>query len=179
MTPTPERIASVLRRDRLIHDVEILEGPEGAPLTALIVPQGYRPGHVLRERVMRLVPEVGDDIQVALVRAIPRDGDGQLRWAEAVALTRRPGALHRYEAPRSDLERALVSLVGELLPGVQVSVTDSVASLGGDSLTTLALTGLLLDRLGIDADPQLVFAAESLRDLASTLSSVGDRTGAG
>lgn len=162
-------VVATLRGDRLINDVEVLPGPDPSVITVLVVPQGYRPGHVLRERVMRLVPEVGDRIQVALVRAIPRDPDGRLRRAEAVELTERPGVLHRYEAPASAPERALVDLVGEVLPGVQVSITDGFAALGGDSLATMELTALIHERLGIDVDPQLVFAAESLRELASAL----------
>lgn len=76
------RLAAALRGDKLINDVEIIPGP-GATITVLIVPQGFRPGHVLRARVMRLAPDAGHRLQVALVR--------------------------------------------EVLPGVQVSVTDSFA----------------------------------------------------
>jgi acyl carrier protein len=162
-------IEATLRGDRLINDAEVLPGPDASAVTVLVVPQGYRPGHVLRERVMRLLPEIGDRVQVALVRAIPRDPGGRLRRAEAVAMTERPGVLHRYEAPASGPEQALAALVGEVLPGVQVSMSDAFAALGGDSVATMELTALIHERLGIDVDPQLVFTAESLRELASTL----------
>jgi acyl carrier protein len=165
----PGRLAALLRGDKLINDVAVMLDPEPSVITVLIVPQGYRPGHVLRQRVMRLAPEVGERLQVVLVFAIPRDPDGALDRDEALAATRRPGALYRYEPPATETERSIVELVREVLPGVQVSITDSLAGLGGDSLATLELTGLINERFGVDIDPQRVFEAESLRDLAAIL----------
>jgi acyl carrier protein len=162
------RLAAALRGDKLINEVEIIPGP-GTTITVLIVPQGFRPGHVLRARVMRLAPDAGHRLQVALLRAIPRHPDGRLDREGAFAETRRPGALYRYEPPATEAERAVVALVREVLPGVQVSVTDGFAALGGDSLATLELTGLINERLGVDVDPLRVFGAESLRELAATL----------
>lgn len=166
----PRHLRDLLRDDPLISDAEVVSGPPPLAATAVIAPQGFQPGHVLRDRVMALAGPAGQRIQVVLVLAVPRTGDGGLDPAEVRAATERPGTCYRYEPPATETERALVALVGEVLTDVQtVSVTDSLTALGGDSLTAVELILQIRERFGVDTDPQQVFDAESLRELAAVL----------
>lgn len=166
----PRELADLLRADPLVNDAEVVPGVESATATAVIAPQGFHPGHVLRERVMSLAGPVGTHIAVVVVAAVPRTPDGVLDQQEVRTAAARPGACYRYEAPATEAERALVELVCEVLTDVQVaSVTDSLTALGGDSLTAIELIVRIRERFGVDIDPQQVFGADSLRDLAAVL----------
>ena len=164
------QLAQQLRSDPFFHDTEVVAGPGQGVVTVLTVAQGYRPGHMLRRHVRRLAGEIGGQLQVVLTGAIPRGPGGVVDHDELLAAMRRPGAVHRFEPPASAAERLVAELVLEVLPGVvEVSMTDSLPALGGGSLATFELTGLISERLGIDIDPQQVFGAESLRELAAML----------
>jgi acyl carrier protein len=163
------RLAGLLRENSTVHDAAVMVDPGSGLISAFIVPQGIRPAAELRQRAMRIVGDVADRIQIVILHSIPRGQDGRLDEQRAMAAMQRSGAVHRYEPAATDMERAVVELVNEVLPGRQVSVTDSIGALGGDSLATLELTGLIRERLGIDIPAHDVFSGESLRDLAAAL----------
>lgn len=79
----------------------------------------------------------------------------------------RLGNAYRFEPPATSGEAALVELVGRILPGVRASMTDTVAGLDGDSISTIELAALMAERFGIEVHAQQVFAAGSLRELAA------------
>lgn len=158
-----EALAGLLRSDKMIGDAEIMLGP-GAAVTAVITPQGFRTGPVLRDRVLRLAGEAADRIQVLVVGEIPRGSDGSL---DADAVLARLGNAYRFEPPATSSEAVLAELVGRILPGVRVSMTDTVAGLGGDSISTIELAVLIAERFGVEVPAQQVFGAASLRELAA------------
>jgi acyl carrier protein len=83
----------------------------------------------------------------------------------------RPGRRCRWSsAPATtSAERVVLAEVAGLFPDVEVSMTDSLADLGGDSLTAIQLSERLASRYGREIDPSDVFAAESLRDIAHSV----------
>jgi acyl carrier protein len=173
-----QEFARLVRSDRLVSDADVLSGPEPCTITVLVVPRGYRPGPVLRQRIMKLAGDAahadgtvgpGGRMQVALVPNVPRDKRGLLDQSKAIVMIRRPGALYLFEPPATETERSLAALVREVLPGVQVSMTDGLTPLGGDSLTAVELLGLIHERLGVELDPQLLYSAETIRDLATVI----------
>jgi acyl carrier protein len=165
--PDLAMVAGRLRADRLFHDVDILTGPTPERTSVLVVPQGYHAGHVLRERVLR---QAGDRVRVVLVREIPRHPDGRLDRDAALAAMREPDVVVlAFEPPANEVERRLVDLVVEVLPGTSLSMTDSLVGLGADSIAVMELVGRFREEFGVDLDPQKVFQAESLRDLAGLL----------
>lgn len=162
-------LAEMLRGERLVSDAEVIAGLGPGTATVLIVPQGFRLGHVMRELVMRLAGRAAEQMQVALVREIPRDPHGSLDRQEAEAAMRRPGVVYRYERPATGIEHALTELVAEVLPGVRTSMTDNLLELGADSIAVAELTTLIQERLGAGIDQLQVFSAGSLRELAAVL----------
>jgi acyl carrier protein len=168
MTDLPD-LAQRLREDRNIRDAAVLAGPEPGVLTAFVVSQGYRPGPVLRQRAMAVAGDLAGRLQVAVVREIPRDREGRLDRDQALAATRRPGVLHRFEAPATDVEHTLVELIADVLPEAQISMTDGLAPLGADSLTAVELLALIDGRFGVPVEPQVLYSAETIRDLAAVI----------
>jgi acyl carrier protein len=161
-------LAEQLREQPLISDAEVLtDAADG--VTVLVVRRGYRPGPVVRDLVMELGGEAGRRAQIAIVSEIPRDGAGTVDRAAAEAAVRGSSLVMRYEPPVSELERSLAGLVREILPDVRVSMTDDLATLGGDSLFAVELVALIAERLGVEVDAQELFAAESVREMAGVV----------
>lgn len=165
----PLRLAESLRDDGLIHDAEVMIGPGPETVIAFVVPQGFQPGYTLRERVMGRAGAAGRHIQLMLLWEIPRGETGLFDHDAALAAARRLGFIYRFEPPAGEIEQTLVDLVQEVLPDRQISMTDSFVALGGDSLTTVELVMRLRECFDVDVDPQRIFDAESLRDLAGLL----------
>jgi acyl carrier protein len=154
--------------DRLVRDAEVISGPGPAAVTVLIVPQGYSPGPLIRQRVMRLADGTGGPLQVAIMREIPRDEEGMVDQHKALAAMRLPGALHRFEPAVTDTERALTELICQLLPDAQVSMTDTLVSLGADSLVTVELLELISQRMGVELDQRQLLTG-TVRDVSQHL----------
>jgi acyl carrier protein len=153
----------------MIRDAEVMIDAESGLISAFIVPRGLRSAPEMRQRAMRIAGSAAARLQIVLVHGIPRKPDGSLDEVQGRIAMQRSGAVHRYEPATTEIERSVVALVEEVFPGRQVSITDSFASLGGDSLSTLQLTALIEERLGAYIPPQDVFDAESLRDLAAAV----------
>lgn len=164
-----ERLAEQLREKPIINDAEVLAGPEPAELTALVVRQGYRPGPVFRDLVMRLAGEDRENIRVAIVPRIPRHADGTVDRAAASAVLGERALLLRFEPPATEIERRLADLVQQVLPQVGVSMTDDLVSLGGDSLIAVELVELIAEQWGAQISGRDLFAAETIRDMAAVI----------
>lgn len=164
-----QTLAGQLREKSIIRDAAVLDGPEPEGLTAMVVPQGYRPAPVFRDLVMRLAGKRSSTIRVAIVREIPRDADGAVDQGAAYEIVRERSLILRYEPPVSDIERCLAELVRQVLPQIDVSMTDDLVSLGGDSLVAVELVELIDRQWGIEVSGSDLFAAESIRDMAGVI----------
>ena len=164
-----ESLAVRLREKPIINDAEVLAGPEPAGITALIVRQGYRPGPVIRDLIMRLAGEDREDIRVAIVPRIPRHADGTVDGPAAWAVLDEKALVLRFEPPVTEIERRLADLVRQVLPRVGVSMTDDLVSLGGDSLVAVELVELIAEQWGAQISGRDLFAAETIRDMAAVI----------
>jgi acyl carrier protein len=165
------QLVSRLRADPLVRDAELMPGDDdSADLTVFIVPQGFTAGHALRELVMRLAGPAGERAQVVLTFAIARDESGRLDLAEAAAAMSQPDMVLRFVPASTEAERSLAGLVRQVLADVaMVSMTDSLVTLGCDSVSAVELVAGIRDTFGVDIDPHDVFNAESLGELAARL----------
>lgn len=164
-----EKLAEQLREKPIISDAEVLAGPEPTDITALVVRQGYRPGPVFRDLVMRLAGEGQENIRVAIVARIPRHADGAVDRAAAWAVLKETALVLRFEPPATEIERRLADLVQQVLPQVSVSMTDDLVSLGGDSLIAVELVELIAEQWGAQISGRDLFAAETIRDMGTVI----------
>ncbi len=178
--PDLDTAAALLRADPAVHDAVLLRD-NGVGVLAVVVPQGYQLGGQLREKVLDLVgwPDdpatAGVPCQVLVVAAIPRDPEGRADTVAVFEALHEPDAyLLRFETSRSPSERRLLELAVEVMPGVRVSMTDSLPQMGADSVAVMALVGRIHEEFGLDVDPQDAFEAQSLRDLAAMLDALPD-----
>jgi acyl carrier protein len=164
-----QKLAEQIREKTIVNDAEILPGPEQSGITAIIVRQGYRPGPVFRDLVMRLAGEDHEDIRVAIVRQIPRRADGTVDLAAALALLDERALVLRYVAPATNVERILVDLIKQVLPQVNVSMSDDLIGLGGDSLVAVQLAELIAEQWGVEINGRDLFGAETIGDMAAVI----------
>ncbi len=173
--PVPARLAALLRADAMVNDADVVADDEEQWITAVVVPQGFRLGTDLRDRLFALAAQAGEDagsgrLQLLLVPAVPRDAAGRVDPAAVRAALHHPDApVFRLEPAQTGTEQRLLRIVAEMLPGTQISVTDSLPQLGADSIVVMATVGRIEEEFGIDVNPQLVFGADSLRELADLL----------
>lgn len=171
------RLGELLRDHPMINDAEVMDGPDPAEFTVLVVPQGFQPGPAVRELVMRLAGSAGERARVALTPAIPRDGAGRLDIAQATVVASQPDLVLRFVPASTEAERSVADLVREVLTDVRVvSMTDSLTSLGCDSVSAVEIVVRIRERFGQDLDPHTVFGTGSLRELAALLGGDPART---
>lgn len=165
--------ARLLRADRLVRDAEVFVDEDGV-VTAVLAPQGPRPGPLLRQLVRELADRADEQLRVVVLPTVPRSADGAVDRARALES---PDDIYLFERPATATEFMLVELVQQVLPGVQVSVTDSLPTLGADSLITIELTALIEEAFGTAMPPHEIFAADCLRDIAAALAPGAEAAG--
>jgi hypothetical protein len=82
---------------------------------------------------------------------------------------RRPALMTEYVAPRSDLERDLVSLWEQLLGPARIGIHDRFADLGGHSLFAVRLASLIRERHHVDLPLADVLATPTVARLAELI----------
>ncbi len=87
----------------------------------------------------------------------------------------RPGIDTPYEEPRTDLERRLAAIWGELLGIDRVGAHDNFFALGGHSLLGLQLVSRLQARLGVEIPLRTLFEAPSVAALAAEVEQLRGR----
>jgi acyl carrier protein len=165
-TAEPAWLAALLAESS-VADAAVLPAEAGEPAAVLLVPQGFTPGPALRQLVRASAPP-GEALPVVLVAGLPWAAGGLDRSA-ARDLVRTGRYVYRWSPATTSAERVVLAEVARLFPDVEVSMTDSLADLGGDSLTAIQLSERLASRYGREIDPSDVFAAESLRDIAHSV----------
>jgi acyl carrier protein len=168
----PEELGEAADRIRSHPEIRDVTGvlADGGRLYVLVEQQGFAYGTVLRDIVLDEIGPDHPDMAVAVVRDLPRiEGIGEVDNAASVELARRmtarPTRIFRYEPPASDQEKALASLLLEILPVDRVSMTDSLPLLGADSLMLVELTAALGERFDVKVDAMELFEVGSVRGL--------------
>ncbi|MFC9873928.1 non-ribosomal peptide synthetase [Nocardia salmonicida] len=155
------------------HAVAAVVGTAAPKLVALVVPS---PGETLHvEAVLAatadLVPSYMVPTRLELLAELPLTPNAKPdRKAIRAVLEKHEGA-DEFVEPRTDLERALVAVVAEVLASERIGVTDDFFALGGDSV--LATTAVARIREWLDAPDTVVadlFTARTIEGLAARMS---------
>jgi amino acid adenylation domain-containing protein/non-ribosomal peptide synthase protein (TIGR01720 family) len=132
------------------------DGPDGEP------PLGPN----LREHLRRMLPEGLVPSAIVLLDALPTTPGGKLdRDAlpeperEALQLS------HEYEPPRTDAERALARIWGDLLQVGRIGIHDNFFELGGDSILSIQVIARA-NKAGFRLLPKQLFENQSIAELA-------------
>lgn len=176
--------------DGVRHAVAMLTGaPDGPRALAAVITTDAPPAESTADEILdelrELLPAYMIPARLEIVDELPLTSNGKLdRAAIARSVATADGSdggdAKRRVEPADDLERALLSVVAEVLRADpdRVGVTDDFFAVGGDSV--LATTVVARVREWLDA-PQVgvvdIFAARNVRDLARRIDAADERPG--
>nr|QIE08726.1 non-ribosomal peptide synthetase [Nocardia sp.] len=154
------------------HAVAAVVGKAAPKLVALVVPTPdttLDPTTVLAATA-DLVPSYMVPTRLELLPELPLTANAKPDRKAIRAVLESDDAAAEFVAPRTDLERALTSVIAEVLATGQLGVTDDFFALGGDSV--LATTAVARIREWLDAPDTVVadlFTARSVAGLAQRM----------
>ncbi|OXM56486.1 non-ribosomal peptide synthetase [Amycolatopsis thailandensis] len=157
----PGEVEAVLRQHPAVTDTTV--NARDGRLVAYIVgdPRGLR--EWLRDRLPEhLVPSA-----FVALDALPLTRNGKIDKRALPAPGRDTAA--EYVAPRTEAERRLAVIWGEVLDVDRVGATDSFFELGGDSILSMRIASRVRAELGVDISPRALFAAPTLDRFAAAL----------
>ncbi|MFD3596609.1 AMP-binding protein [Nocardia sp. NPDC058640] len=154
------------------HAVAAVVGKAAPKLVALVVPTPDATLHVdaVLAATADLVPSYMVPTRLEILPELPLTSNAKPdRKAIRAVLETSEGAAEFIE-PRTDLERALAAVIGEVLATDRIGVTDDFFALGGDSV--LATTAVARIREWLDAPDTIVadlFTARTVEGLAARM----------
>jgi acyl carrier protein len=163
------RIEEVVGTHPDVREVAVLslDGDQPDAVAAAVVPVDFASGPEIRDYAWQRLGEQQGLDAVALLPALPRDGQGTVDLAELRRiLVEEDPPTSRYAEPRTALERAAAEVVREVLDLPRVGLDDDFLELGGDSLQGIEVANLLAERTGIQVSLEELFEAATIRNLA-------------
>ncbi|MFD7028606.1 amino acid adenylation domain-containing protein [Streptomyces sp. NPDC059917] len=135
---------------------------------------------MLKEHLAGSLPEYMVPSAFVILEELPLTSNGKVDKRALPAPGEDDVAKGEYVEPRTDAERTLCRIVGELLGVGRVGLRDSFFDLGGHSLLATRLTLRVKQETGAELPLKLVFTGATLEQLAAALErSATDRSAAG
>ncbi|MFD4428826.1 amino acid adenylation domain-containing protein [Nocardia sp. NPDC058497] len=154
------------------HAVAAVVGSAAPKLVAAIVatPDTVLDIESVLAATAELVPAYMVPTRLELLAELPLTSNAKPDRKAVRAVLEKSETATEFVAPRTDLERALAAVVGEVLATERIGVTDDFFALGGDSV--LATTAVARIREWLDAPDTVVadlFTARSIAGLAARM----------
>jgi len=130
---------------------------EDLAMAVILEPDSQLTPVAIREKLFESLAAYKVPSEVVIVDSIPKGPTGKL---QRIGLENKlTAALGRdFEAPRSELERIVVSSLVEVLPSTDaIGINDNFFGHGGDSLSGAKATAELQDFIGLDFGPAELF----------------------
>jgi amino acid adenylation domain-containing protein len=174
----PGEIESVLGAHPAVADCAVIAYGEPARLLAFVVPAGGVPidTAAVREHAASVLPSHACPDRVVPVERIPATVNGKID-REALLQIWHAGGERQVVRPADDLEASLVEIYGRVLATAPVSVLDTFAQLGGDSVLAFKLLDECAGRLPARPDVTTVLTG-TLREVAASVRVAGNGAGA-
>jgi amino acid adenylation domain-containing protein len=165
-------IEAVLRQHPEIHEAVVVvreESSSGKRLVGYLTARGQpRPGLTeLRSFLKERLPDYMLPAELLWLEALPRNSSGKVdRRALPVADRRRPDLESTFEAPRTVVERVLVSIWAQWLGTDQLGIHDNFFELGGHSLLAIRVIARVQAQLGVELPLRVMFDSPTVAELA-------------
>ena len=167
-------IEAALREDERVQDAVVLLRDEQLVAFAGSKPAGpfVDPVNVatLREQLKARLPQYMVPSVIVLLETLPLNANGKLDRQGLAALPIEPQArTTEYVAPRTETERALVAIWGELLKVDQVGADDDVFDLGAHSLLAMKALTRIREAFGVNLVLRNLFEQPTVGRLAPVI----------
>jgi len=171
--------AALLEQEGVEQAVVIAREEEGGEkrLVGYVVARGYRAeadetGVIKAELIGRYreglagrLPEYMAPARIVLLEELPLTANGKVDRKALPALEGEDRLSALYVAPRNAIEQAMCEVWQEALKAEQVGIRDNFFSLGGDSILSIRVVGMLKSR-GIKVEIKDIFQHQTIERLA-------------
>ena len=124
----------------------------------------------LRQQLLKLFPAYMIPARFVRLAELPMDANGKISRKELQPPdNQRPSLNQRFVAPRSDTEKDIAAIWGEILNVQQVGLHDDFFELGGDSILAIVLPMLIEEKIGIKLSDASVLQARTVCQLAQRI----------
>ncbi len=170
-------IESVLCLHPSVREVAVIardDVPGTKRLVAYLVASAPAEVSALREHLKKKLPEYMVPAAFVFLDKLPLTTNGKIDRKRLPAPEHRPELSNSYVAPRTPPEEKLVAVWSKVLRLPRVGVNDNFFELGGDSILSIQVISLAR-REGLKLTPKLLFAHQTIAELATVAEAVGDR----
>ncbi|MFD0201926.1 MULTISPECIES: non-ribosomal peptide synthetase [Saccharothrix] len=137
-------------------------------LVAYVVPAGAVEVAELRETAARELPDYMVPAAFVVLDELPLSRNGKV---DRRALPDpEPTRVRQYVAPRTDAERIVAEVWGDVLGVAEVGAEDDFFALGGDSILSIRVTSRLRAAFGVQLSPRALFEHPTVSGLATAIS---------
>jgi len=121
----------------------------------------------LRQVLRQRLPAYMAPASIQVLKALPRTPNGKVDY-RSLPSPEPLASRESFVAPRTEHEKALAEIWGEVLRLDRVGVCDDIFELGGDSLLIFQIASRAA-RFGFELTPRQLFAHRTIRELAEVL----------
>jgi amino acid adenylation domain-containing protein len=174
----PAEIEAVLIEHQGVSDVVVVarEDQTGAKrlVAYLVVDRGVVPGpNEVREWLNQKLPHYMMPTVFVFLDALPVTANGKVDYDNLpVSAQERSGSEYSYVAPRTPLEKALVSIWEQVMEIEHVGIHDNFFELGGHSLLAVWLTSRIREMLKVELSLRTLFEKPTVAGLAESIGTV-------
>jgi aryl carrier-like protein len=118
-----------------------------------------------REGLAGRLPEYMAPARIVLLEELPLTANGKVDRKALPAPEEEDGTAALYVGPRNAIEQAMCEVWHEVLKAEQVGIRDNFFSLGGDSILSIRVVGMLKSR-GIKVEIKDIFQYQTIERLA-------------
>src|SRR3954471_3587987 len=169
-------IEAALREDERVHEAVVLLRDEHLVAFVGSRQTGFSPfgeplgSAVLRENLKARLPQYMVPSAIVLLETLPLTANGKIdRQGLAALPVEAPERTGNYVAPRTETERSLAAIWGELLKIDQVGVDDDVFDLGAHSLLAMKALTRIREAFGVNLVLRNLFEQPTLAQLAPVI----------
>ncbi|MCW3114934.1 MAG: Nonribosomal peptide synthetase, partial [Segetibacter sp.] len=165
-------IESVLLQSGLVDQVVVLAEEDAAGhkrLVGYVVAEGKFDRDAITSYLQGKVPEYMVPAFWVALETIPLTPNGKIDKKALPTPNINELMLHQYEAPRNEVEKALVKIWEDLLGLQRVGIYDNFFEIGGDSILTIQVV-TRINRMGYTLQPKDIFAHQTIAGLSSAIS---------
>ena len=170
-------IESVLCQHAAVREAKVIareDVPGTKRLVAyLVTPQSAPDVSTLREHLKKKLPEYMVPAAFVFLATLPLTTNGKIDQKALPVPEQRPELADRYVAPRTQSEKTLAAIWSKVLRVEHVGVNDNFFELGGDSILSIQVISIAR-RNGLKLTPKLLFAHQTIRELAAMAVSADD-----
>ncbi|PKV49523.1 amino acid adenylation domain-containing protein/natural product biosynthesis luciferase-like monooxygenase protein [Aquimarina sp. MAR_2010_214] len=148
---------------------EVQEYEDSKSIVAYLVSEGPLNKNKTQEQLKHFLPSYMVPKFFVSVDTIPLTVNGKVDKSKLPKPKREDMIMVTYEAPETDLEKALVAIWEEALGITNISTTAAIFDLGGNSLNIIKIINMIKARLGYEIAFEEVFQYPSIRELIPLL----------